>query len=100
MRRCLLKDIWDHGAHYVWCLCRPPIDASVWSGAAEWNRVVFNDESRLTSVVMTIVYACGDLNPTSALQRHTAPTAGVMVWGVIAYDTGSPLVLIRGTMTA
>ncbi|GFV64735.1 transposable element Tcb2 transposase [Trichonephila clavipes] len=34
-----------------------------------------------------------------ALQRHTAPTAGVMVWGVIAYSTRSPLVLIRGTMT-
>ncbi|GFW43150.1 transposable element Tcb1 transposase [Trichonephila clavipes] len=33
-------------------------------------------------------------------QRHTAPTAGVMVWGVIAYNIRSPLVLIRGTMTA
>ncbi|GFV98802.1 uncharacterized protein TNCV_2913191 [Trichonephila clavipes] len=27
------------------------------------------------------------LNPAFALQRHTTPTAGVMVWGVIAYDT-------------
>ncbi|GFV93609.1 transposable element Tcb2 transposase [Trichonephila clavipes] len=40
------------------------------------------------------------LNPAFALQRHTAPTAGVMVWGVIAYNTRSPLVLIRCTMTA
>ncbi|GFW88583.1 transposable element Tcb1 transposase [Trichonephila clavipes] len=40
------------------------------------------------------------LNPAFALQRHTAPTAGVMVWGAIAYNTWSPLVLIRGTMTA
>ncbi|GFX08088.1 transposable element Tcb2 transposase [Trichonephila clavipes] len=40
------------------------------------------------------------LNPAFALQRHTAPTAGVMVWGAIAYKTRSPLVLIRGTMTA
>ncbi|GFU97796.1 transposable element Tcb2 transposase [Trichonephila clavipes] len=39
------------------------------------------------------------LNPVFSLQRHTAPTAGVMVWGVIAYNTRSPLVLIRGTMT-
>ncbi|GFV13144.1 transposable element Tcb2 transposase [Trichonephila clavipes] len=40
------------------------------------------------------------LNSAFALQRHTAPTAGVMVWGVIAYNTRSPQVLIRGTMTA
>ncbi|GFW78452.1 transposable element Tcb2 transposase [Trichonephila clavipes] len=40
------------------------------------------------------------LNPAFALQRHTAPTAGVMVWGVIAYNTRSPQVLICGTMTA
>ncbi|GFT84842.1 transposable element Tcb2 transposase [Trichonephila clavipes] len=40
------------------------------------------------------------LNPAFALQRHTAPTAGVMVWGAIAYNTWSHLELIRGTMTA
>ncbi|GFX46396.1 transposable element Tcb2 transposase [Trichonephila clavipes] len=40
------------------------------------------------------------LNPTFALKRHTTPTAGVMVWGAIAYNTRSPLVLIRWTMTA
>ncbi|GFX16473.1 transposable element Tcb1 transposase [Trichonephila clavipes] len=40
------------------------------------------------------------LNSSFALQRHTAPTAGVMVWGAIVYNTGSPLVLICGTMTA
>ncbi|GFV86211.1 transposable element Tcb2 transposase [Trichonephila clavipes] len=31
---------------------------------------------------------------------HTTPTAGVMVWGAIAYNTRSSLVLISGTMTA
>ncbi|GFX30516.1 transposable element Tcb2 transposase [Trichonephila clavipes] len=55
--------------------------------------------------MMTIVFVCGDprgerLNPAFALQGHTAPTAGVMAWGAIAYNTWSPLVLIRGTMTA
>ncbi|GFT33598.1 transposable element Tcb2 transposase [Trichonephila clavipes] len=40
------------------------------------------------------------LKPAFALQRHTAPTAGVMVWGAIAYNTWSLLALIRGTMTA
>ncbi|GFV34087.1 transposable element Tcb2 transposase [Trichonephila clavipes] len=39
------------------------------------------------------------LNPAFALQRHTAPTAGVMVWVAIAFNTRLPLVLIRGTMT-
>ncbi|GFX68123.1 transposable element Tcb1 transposase [Trichonephila clavipes] len=27
------------------------------------------------------------LNPTFALQRHIAPTDGVMLWGTIAYNT-------------
>ncbi|GFX51517.1 transposable element Tcb2 transposase [Trichonephila clavipes] len=40
------------------------------------------------------------LNPAFVLQRHTAPTAGMMVWSAIAYNTRSPLVLIHGTMTA
>ncbi|GFX13500.1 transposable element Tcb1 transposase [Trichonephila clavipes] len=44
---------------------------------------------------------CGEsLNLAFALQRHKALTAGMMVWDVIAYNTRSPLVLIRGTMTA
>ncbi|GFW13907.1 transposable element Tcb1 transposase [Trichonephila clavipes] len=40
------------------------------------------------------------LNPVFALQLHTPLTAGVMVWGVIVYNTRAPLVLIRGTMTS
>ncbi|GFX78789.1 transposable element Tcb2 transposase [Trichonephila clavipes] len=72
--------------------------------AAEWNQVVFSDESRFN-------ISCDDnrvrvwrprgerLNPALALQQHTASTAGVMVWGAIAYNRWLPLVLIRGTMT-
>ncbi|GFX47324.1 transposable element Tcb2 transposase [Trichonephila clavipes] len=30
------------------------------------------------------------LNPAFALQRHTAPTAGVMLWGAMAYNTRLP----------
>ncbi|GFW25539.1 transposable element Tcb1 transposase [Trichonephila clavipes] len=40
------------------------------------------------------------LNPAFELQRHTTPTADGMVWGVIAYNTRSPLVLFHGTMIA
>ncbi|GFU23061.1 transposable element Tcb1 transposase [Trichonephila clavipes] len=44
---------------------------------------------------------CGErLNPAFALQLHTAPTTGVIVWGVIAYNIQSLLVLIRSAMTA
>ncbi|GFV91927.1 uncharacterized protein TNCV_2975981 [Trichonephila clavipes] len=39
------------------------------------------------------------LNPSFALQPYTSPVAGVMVWGAIAYNTRSPLVLIRDTMS-
>ncbi|GFW16411.1 transposable element Tcb2 transposase [Trichonephila clavipes] len=50
---------------------------------------------------MTIVFASGErIDPAFALQRHTAPTAGGMVWGAIAYNTRPSLVLIRGTMSA
>ncbi|GFW08242.1 transposable element Tcb2 transposase [Trichonephila clavipes] len=56
--------------------------------------------------MMTIVFVCGDpvvnisILKFVVLQRHIAPTAGVMVWGAIACNTKSFLVLIRGTMTA
>ncbi|GFU24177.1 transposable element Tcb2 transposase [Trichonephila clavipes] len=73
--------------------------------AAEWNQDVFSDESRfnLSSDAnrVRVWRPRGErLNPAFALQRHTAPAAGVMVWGAIAYNTRSPLVFIRGTMTA
>ncbi|GFW69626.1 transposable element Tcb2 transposase [Trichonephila clavipes] len=40
------------------------------------------------------------LNAAFALQRCTAPTAGAKARGVIAYNTRSPLVLIRSTTAA
>ncbi|GFU63805.1 transposable element Tcb1 transposase [Trichonephila clavipes] len=69
---------------------------------AEWNEVVFSDANRDSiSAVMTIMFMCGGpVVNAFALQRHTAPTAGVMVWGTVPYNTRSHLVFIRGTMTA
>ncbi|GFS72794.1 transposable element Tcb2 transposase [Trichonephila clavipes] len=32
--------------------------------------------------------------------RHTARTAGVMVWGVIAYDIRSTFIMMHGTLTS
>ncbi|GFX53112.1 transposable element Tcb2 transposase [Trichonephila clavipes] len=66
---------------------------------------VFSDKSRIKLSIdknrVCVWKPRGErLNPAFALQRHTASTTGVMVWGVIAYNTRSPLVLIRGNMTA
>ncbi|GFW44562.1 transposable element Tcb1 transposase [Trichonephila clavipes] len=73
--------------------------------AAESNQVIFRDECRFnfsSDVNRVRVWRPrgGRLNPAFALQRHTASTAGVMVWGAIAYNIRPPLVLTRGTMTA
>ncbi|GFS65486.1 uncharacterized protein TNCV_2468851 [Trichonephila clavipes] len=101
-----------------WSLLRvlpltPPIDTSVWSGAAhektglQWNgtrlSLVTNPDS--ISTVMTIVFMCGEPVVNASIlpllySDNTAPTAGVMVWAAIAYNIRSPLVLILSTTAA
>ncbi|GFV40177.1 transposable element Tcb2 transposase [Trichonephila clavipes] len=73
--------------------------------AVGWSQVIFSDESKFSVISdnnrVRVWRPRGErLNPAFGLHRHTAPTAGVMVWGAIAYNTRSPVVLIRGTMTA
>ncbi|GFX68370.1 transposable element Tcb1 transposase [Trichonephila clavipes] len=64
--------------------------------AAEWNQIVFRDESRFNlsnddNRVRVWRSRRGErLNPAFSLQQHTAPTAGVMVWGAITYNTRLP----------
>ncbi|GFT75731.1 transposable element Tcb2 transposase [Trichonephila clavipes] len=82
-----------------WCRAR-----GNWT-AAEWNQIVFSDESRFNLSSddnrVRVWRPRGErLSPAFALQRHTAPTAGVMVWGAITYNTRSLLVLICDNMTA
>ncbi|GFU98363.1 transposable element Tcb1 transposase [Trichonephila clavipes] len=82
-----------------WCRAR-----GNWT-AAEWNQVIFSDEPKLNLSSddnhVRVWRPRGErLHPAFALQRHTAPTAGVMVRGAVAYNTWKPLLLIRGTMTA
>ncbi|GFU61384.1 transposable element Tcb2 transposase [Trichonephila clavipes] len=84
---------------FEWCRAR-----GNWT-VAEWSQVVISDESRFNLSSddnrVRVRRPRGErLNPAFALQRHVTLTAGVMVWGVIVYNTRSPLVLIRGTMTA
>ncbi|GFV81286.1 transposable element Tcb2 transposase [Trichonephila clavipes] len=59
---------------------------------AEWNQVVFSDESRFNlssddNRVRVWRPRSECFNPVFALQRHTTPTAGVMVWSAIFYNT-------------
>ncbi|GFV83771.1 transposable element Tcb2 transposase [Trichonephila clavipes] len=84
---------------WEWCRAR-----GNWT-AAEWIQVVLNDESRFNlssddNRVRVRKHHGERLNPAFALQQHTTPTAGVMVWAAIAYNTRSRLVLSRGTITA
>ncbi|GFV42275.1 transposable element Tcb2 transposase [Trichonephila clavipes] len=84
---------------FKWCRAR-----GNWT-AAERNQVVFSDESRFNLNSDDNHVRVGrprgeSLNPAFASQQHIAPIAGVMVWGVIAYNTQSSLVLICCTMTA
>ncbi|GFV57974.1 transposable element Tcb2 transposase [Trichonephila clavipes] len=72
--------------------------------AVELNQVIFSDESRFNLTIDDKRVRVWNprrerLNPAFALHRYTAPTNDVMVWDDIAYNTRSPLVLIRGTMT-
>ncbi|GFU54094.1 DDE_3 domain-containing protein [Trichonephila clavipes] len=54
---------------------------------------------------MIILYGCGDalvsgtIPPLQTVLRHTAHTAGAMVWEAIAYDSRSTLIVMRGTLT-
>ncbi|GFV67814.1 transposable element Tcb1 transposase [Trichonephila clavipes] len=76
-----------------WCQAR-----SMWN-VTDWQKVVFSDESRF--VLGT------DDNRVRVWRRpgewynspHTTRTAGVMVWGALAYDNRSTLIVMRGTLT-
>ncbi|GFW00065.1 transposable element Tc1 transposase [Trichonephila clavipes] len=39
-------------------------------------------------------------DPAFTIARYTGPQPGVMVWCAISFDSRSPLVIIRGTLTA
>ncbi|UYV66997.1 hypothetical protein LAZ67_4003618, partial [Cordylochernes scorpioides] len=71
----------------------------------EWHRVVFSDESRFClssdSRRVRVWRRRGERsNPAAIVERPTVRQRGIMIWGAIAYDSRSPLLRIRGTMTA
>ncbi|GFU88784.1 transposable element Tcb2 transposase [Trichonephila clavipes] len=70
----------------------------------DWKKVVFSDESRFvlgTDDNRVRVWRCpGErYNSLHTVLRHTARTADVLVWGAIAYDSRSTLIVMRGTLT-
>ncbi|GBM55256.1 hypothetical protein AVEN_18078-1 [Araneus ventricosus] len=70
----------------------------------EWRSVVFSDESRFClgasdGRVMVRRRPGERLQPTCLRPRHTGPTPGVMIWGVISYDSRSTLVVISRILT-
>ncbi|GFW00992.1 transposable element Tcb2 transposase [Trichonephila clavipes] len=68
------------------------------------KKIVFSDASRFvlgTDDNREWVWRCpGErYNSSHTVLRHTARTAGAMVWGATAYDSRSTLIVIRGTLT-
>ncbi|GFV29116.1 DDE_3 domain-containing protein [Trichonephila clavipes] len=80
--------------------CRP---RATWS-VTDWRRVIFN-ESRFSLSAddhRTRVWRrTGQRSdPAFIVERHTAISQGVTVWGAISWDTRSSLVVLQGTLTA
>ncbi|GFW27533.1 transposable element Tcb1 transposase [Trichonephila clavipes] len=76
---------------------------SMWN-VTDSQKVVFSDESRFVLGTddnrVRVWRLPGErYNSPHTVLRHTARTAGVIVWGVIAYDSRSTLIVMRGTLT-
>ncbi|GFX92022.1 transposable element Tcb1 transposase [Trichonephila clavipes] len=77
-----------------WCQAR-----SMWN-VTDWQKVAFSDESRFVLGTdgnrARVWMRPGErYNSPHTVLRHTARTAGVMVWGAIAYDSRSTLIVMR-----
>ncbi|GFU89014.1 transposable element Tcb1 transposase [Trichonephila clavipes] len=73
--------------------------------AAEWNEVIFTDESRIClqhhDGRIRVWRYCGvRMLNTFVMQRHTGPVPGIMVWGGIGYHSRAPLVRMAGTLNS
>ncbi|GFX05487.1 transposable element Tcb1 transposase [Trichonephila clavipes] len=73
---------------------------------AEWNEVVFTDESRICLLHhdgrIRVWRHRGErmLNSCGVMHRHTGPVLGIMVWDGIGYHSRTPLVCIAGTLNS
>ncbi|GFW29733.1 transposable element Tcb1 transposase [Trichonephila clavipes] len=81
-----------------WCQAR-----SMWK-VTDWQKVVFSDEYRFVlgtddNRVWVWKHPGERYNSSHTVLRQTARKAGIMVWGVIAYDSRHTLIVMRGTLT-
>ncbi|GFT70031.1 transposable element Tcb1 transposase [Trichonephila clavipes] len=73
--------------------------------AAEWNEVVFSDESRIClqhydGRVRVWRHRGERLLNSCVMHRHTGPASRITVWGGIGYHSRTPLVRIVGTLNS
>ncbi|GFT22516.1 transposable element Tcb1 transposase [Trichonephila clavipes] len=71
--------------------------------AAEWNEVVFTDESRIClqhhdGRIRVWRHRGERMLSSCVMHRHTGPAPGIMVWSSIGYHSRTPLVCIDGTL--
>ncbi|GFV40138.1 transposable element Tcb1 transposase [Trichonephila clavipes] len=84
--------------HRQWC-----DERRMW--AAEWNEVVFTDESRIClqhhdDRVRVWRHRGESMLNNCVIHCHTGPAPGIMVWGGIGYHSCTSVVRIAGTLTA
>ncbi|GFV30736.1 transposable element Tcb1 transposase [Trichonephila clavipes] len=70
---------------------------------AEWNEVVFTDESRIflkhhDGQIRVWRHRGERMLNSFVMHRHTGPAPGIMVWGGIGYHSRTPLVRIAGNL--
>ncbi|GFS87929.1 uncharacterized protein TNCV_3426791 [Trichonephila clavipes] len=73
--------------------------------AAEWNEVVFTDESRIClqhhdGQIRVWRYRGERMLNSCVMHRHTGPAPGIMVWDSIGYHSRTPLVCIAGALNS
>ncbi|GFU40216.1 transposable element Tcb1 transposase [Trichonephila clavipes] len=72
--------------------------------AAEWNEVVFTDESRIClqhhDGRIRVWRQCGEIMLNSCVMHHTGAAPGSMVRGGIGYHSLTPLVHIAGILNS
>ncbi|GFV02975.1 transposable element Tc1 transposase [Trichonephila clavipes] len=95
-----LPSTWEHRQlRLQWYQAR-----SMWN-VTHWQKVVFNDKLWFVlgsddNRVRVWRHPGERFNSPYIILRPTARTAGVMVWGAIAYDSRSTLILMHGTLTS
>ncbi|GFT87096.1 transposable element Tcb1 transposase [Trichonephila clavipes] len=82
--------------HHQWC-----DERRMW--VAEWNEVVFTDESRIClqhhdGRIRVWRHRGERMLNSCVMHHHTGPAPGIMVWGGIGYHSRTSLVRIAGTL--